>query len=167
MILVLATIALGVIPFSGIFLLAENGIRNGDRPGDARVTAEARLSGHPEERRPMLIAEIQNPSAGPAVTGLTARRAVAPEWLAPGDVTVPLRTIRRGLRPGAYDTIGVVPAFETARLAVPVDRAARRYRLTVAVGQRDARLRLHRIVVTAPPLPSAPAPRRLRSSGRG
>lgn len=154
---VFLTLGLAALAFAGLFLLVEIGIRNGDRPGDVRVSAEPWTSGQPDERRPVVIARIENPSAAPVVAGLSARRARIPAGLAPGGVTVPLRTTRRGLRAGDYDTVGVVPASGTARFTVPVERAARRYRLTAAVGQRDGRLRLHRIVVTAPLLPAAAA----------
>jgi hypothetical protein len=156
---VLITLGLGALAFAGLFLLAQIGIRDGDRPGDVRVSVEPWTSGQPDERRPVLIALIRNPSAAPVMAGLTARRAWIPAWLAPGGVTVPLRTARRGLLASSYDTVGIVPASGTARFAVPVERAARRYRLTAAVGQREWRLRLHRIVVAAPLLPAARAKR--------
>jgi hypothetical protein len=82
--------------------------------------------------------------------------------LADSTVSVPFRTTRRGLRADDHDTVGIVPEFGTARFAVPVESAASRYRLTVAVGQRDRRLRLHRIYVSVPLLP---APRSRKTAG--
>lgn len=143
-------LSLGALAFAGLFLLAETGIRNGDRPGDARVSVEPWTAGQPDERRPVLIAEIRNPSGTPLVAGLSARRARIPGPLAGSTVSVPFRTTRRGLRAGDYDTVGIVPESGTARFTVPVERAAKLYRLTVAVGQSDRRLRVHRIYVTAP-----------------
>ncbi|HVT69269.1 MAG TPA: hypothetical protein VHF26_16075 [Trebonia sp.] len=171
------TLGLGALAFAGVFLLAEIGIRDGDRPDDVRVSVEAWTAGQPDEQRPVLIAEIRNPSAAPVLAGLTARRSRTPGLLAASTVSVPLRTTRRGLRADDHDTVGIVPEFGTARFTVPVESAARRYRLTVAVGQRDRRLRLHRIYISAARIPrpmaktaivsgASPAAARLAKAGR-
>lgn len=149
----LLTLGLAAAVLGGLSLFAWIALRNGDRPGDAEVSVEVWTSGQPDERRPVLVAEIRNPSAGPVMTGLRARRAVIPAWLAPGGVRVPFRTARRSLRASGYETVGVVPASATARFTVPVRQAARRYRLIAAIGQADRRLLLHRVVVKSPVLP--------------
>lgn len=163
MIAIFLTLGLGALAFAGVFLLVEIGIRDGDRPDDVRVSAEPWTAGQPDEQRPVLIAEIRNPSGTPVLAGLTARRSRIPGLLADSTVGVPFRTTRRGLRADDCDTVGIVPEFGSARFTVPVERAARRYRLTVAVGQRDRRLRLHRIYVSVPLLP---APRSRRRASR-
>jgi len=157
---VFITLGLGTLAFAGLFLLAEVGTRNGDHPGDARITAEIWTSGQPDESRPVLVVEIRNPSSTPLLAGLSARRMSMPGWLAGASVAVPSRTSRRGLRADAYDTVGIVPASETARFTVSVARPGSRYRLTAAVGQRDGRLRVHRLPVDGTtrlrmPLPTA------------
>lgn len=129
---------------------AAAGFRDGDRPADATVTALLRGSGQPDEPRPVVIATIRNPSEKPVLAGLSVRRTLAPTWLHGKQVTVPLRTARRGLRPTRYATIGVVPARASARFPVPARQQARHYLLTAAVGQADGRLRLHRLHVTGP-----------------
>jgi len=133
---------------------AARGFRDGDRPADATASAVLRDSGQPDESRPVIVATVVNPSPSPALVGLSvrpARPAWPPSWLTglghPLTVTVPRRTARARFRPAAYDTVGVVPASATVRFPVPVGRAARRYLLTVAVGQPAGRLRLHRLRV--------------------
>ena len=58
---------------------------------------------------------------------------------------MPWVTGRAKFRPGRYETVGVAPAGGAAELAVPVTERARRYVLTVAVGQEAGRLRIHRL----------------------
>jgi hypothetical protein len=146
---VFISLGLGALALAGLFLLVEIGIRDGDRPGDSTVSAELWTSGRPDESRPLLVAAICNPSATPLLAGLSARRMLRPDWLALPTTTVPFRTTRRGLRADAYDVVGMVPAGGTARFTVPVARAGARYWLTAAVGQRDGRLRVHRLVIDA------------------
>jgi len=134
--------------FAALCCYAAAGVRGGDRPGDAKVSALLRASGQPDEPRPVVVATVRNPSDKPVLAGLSARRAVLPEWLRGGaSVTVPIRTTRRGLRPTAYETIGVVPARASARFPVPTRARARRYLVTAAIGQTGGRLRLHRLHV--------------------
>jgi hypothetical protein len=126
------------------------GLRNGDRPADATVTAMVRDAGQPEEPRPVILAAIGNPSATPVLAGLEARKARTPPRLSGTlNVTVPHRTARRKFRPGAYATVGIVPGKTTVRFAVPVRGPARRYLLTAAVGQAGGRLRLYHLHVAA------------------
>jgi hypothetical protein len=158
---VFITLGLGALMFAGLFLLAEIGIRDGDRPGDSAVSAELWTSGQPDESRPLLVAEISNPSETPLLAGLSARRMLLPDWLAVPSTTVPFRTARRGLRADAHDVVGVVPAGGTARFTVPVARAGARYWLTAAVGQRGGRLRVHRMAVDAKTRLRQPATRAL------
>lgn len=128
--------------------LAITGLRNGDRPLDAVVTAQLRQAGQPDETRPVVIAEVRNPSGSVLMVGLTARRSrVVLAWLGGGSVAVPRRTSRRALRAGRYETVGVVPARGSARFDVPVTAAGKRYLLTAAVGQQGGRLRVHRLAV--------------------
>jgi len=140
--------AIAFATFAALCCYAAAGLRGGDRAGDAKVSALLRASGQPDEPRPVVIAMVRNPSDKPVLAGLSARRAVLPEWLRGGaSVTVPIRTTRRSLRPTAYDTIGVVPARACARFPVPIRAQARRYLLTAAIGQAGGRLRLHRLHV--------------------
>ena len=138
--------------FAALGWRAAAGLRDGDRPGDAKVSALLRESGQPDESRPLVIATVRNPSDKPVLAGLSARRTVVPALLRCGpSVTVPTRTARRGLRPTAYATIGVVPPHASARFPVAIrGHLARRYLLTAAIGQAGGRLRLHRLHVAGP-----------------
>jgi hypothetical protein len=62
-------------------------------------------------------------------------------------VSVPRRTARRRFRAALFDTVGVVPAGADVQFSVPVPAEARGYVLTAVVGQRDRRLRVHRIAL--------------------
>jgi hypothetical protein len=122
------------------------GLRNGDRPGDALVTALLRSGAQPDEPRPLVVATVRNSSGTPVFAGLTARAALLPAGVATThDVSVPRRTLRGKFRPERYGCVGVVPAGGAAEFAVPVAARARRYVLTAAVGQEGGRLRVHRL----------------------
>ena len=72
--------------------------------------------------------------------------ATIPGWLAePVNVSVPRRAARRAFRPDGHSTVGVVAGDESADLAAPVQACARRYLLTILVGQSGGRLRVHRL----------------------
>ena len=132
---------------AGAAWLAAEGFRHGDQALDVTVAAELRAAGQPDERRPVVVAEIRNPSGTTVLAGLSARPARVPRWLLGGRVTVPRRTARRGLRAGRHATVGVVPADGTVRFRVPVEAPGRRYWLTVVAGQAAGRLRVHQIPV--------------------
>jgi hypothetical protein len=144
------------------------GLRNGDRPGDALVTALLTSGAQPDEARPLIIVTVRNPSGTPAFAALAARTALLPAGIAGAhDVGVPRRTLRGKFRPSQYATIGVAPAGGAAELTVPVPARARRYLLTAVVGQAGGRLRVHRLRLgpvarAAEPgrALSSPAPRR-------
>ena len=122
------------------------GIRNGDYPGDARVTALLATGTRPDEPRPLIVVTVRNPSGTPVIAALTARRALLPAlFTEPRGVSVPRWTGRGKFRAGRYETVGVAPAGGAAELAVPVAVRARRYVLTAAVGQEGGRLRVHRL----------------------
>lgn len=126
--------------------LAAAGFRNGDRPGDALVTAV------PATR----AVAVRNPSGTPVIVGLTARPARLPAWLAaPHDVSVPRRTLRGKFAPGRQDCVGVVPAGGAAEFSAPARSPTRRAVLTVAVGQEGGRLRVHRLRLGAAGFPAA------------
>jgi hypothetical protein len=145
------TLAIAFATFAALGWRAAAGLRDGDRPGDAKVSALLRESGQPDEPRPVVIVTVRNPSDKPVLAGLSARRTVVPALLRCGpSVTVPTRTARRSLRPTAYATIGVVPPHASARFPVAVRGQARRCLLTAAIGQADGRLRLHRLHVAGP-----------------
>jgi hypothetical protein len=132
--------------FAGLYYLGVAGSRAGDRAGDALVTVLFRVAAHPEGATPLAVATLRNPSGTPVLAALGARRDLTPAFLAePHDVSVPLRTLRRKFQPGRYECVGVVPAGGAAELAVPVPVPARRYVLTVTVGQEGGRLRVHRL----------------------
>lgn len=135
------------LALAGLGQLVRTGLRHGDRRLDARVSAALRDSGQPDEPRPVVIAAIENPSGAAVMVGLAARPSRVPVLISPGGVSVPGRTARRGLRAGAYETVGVVPAHGAVRFTVPVAAAGRRYRLVAAIGQSGGRLRLHRVPV--------------------
>ena len=132
--------------FAALFCCLAAGVRNGDRPGDALVTALLATGTQPDEARPVIIVTVRNPSGAPVVAGLSARAALLPAGLATShDVSVPRWTSRAKFRPGRYATVGVAPAGGAAEFAVPVPARSRRYALTVAVGQEAGRLRVHRL----------------------
>ncbi len=132
---------------AGMIWLALAGLRHGDRPLDAVVTAELRQAAQADESRPVIIAEVRNPSESAALVGLAARRTRIPGWLGGGTVGVPHRTARRALRADRYPVVGIVPASGSTRFAVPVTAMGERYRLTAAIGQAGGRLRVHRLRV--------------------
>jgi hypothetical protein len=144
------TYVFGIIAAAGVlavlFYCLAAGLRNGDRPGDALVTALLGTEAQPDEPRPLVIATVRNPSGTPVFAGLTARAALLPAGVAAThDVSVPRRTLRGKFSPERYATFGVVPAGGAAEFAVPVAARARRYVLTAAVGQEGGRLRVHRL----------------------
>lgn len=133
--------------------LAAAGLRAGDRPGDAAITAV--LEPGP---RPVIVATVRNPGDSPLVAGLTVRRQLVPGWLGSGlTVRVPRRTARRKFLASEQDTVGVVPAGGEAGFRVTPLRtrpgAGRRYRLTAVVGQAGGRLR----VIGVPVVSGGPA----------
>jgi hypothetical protein len=145
------SISIALATLAALCCCAATGLRHGDRPADAKVTALLGDSGQPDEPRPVVIATVRNRSDKPVLAGLSARRALMPEWLRCGpSITVPIRTTRRKLRPTAYATVGVVPGRSCARFSVPVSGQSRRYLLTAAIGQTGGRLRLHRLHVAGP-----------------
>jgi len=118
------------------------GLRNGDQPGDARVSAWL-------ARGPVVMVRVHNTGDVPLIAGCTARRRRLPGWAgAGGTVRVPRRTARRRFRAPRHEVVGVVPAGAQARFAVPGGAAARRYLLTVVIGQAGGRLRVFRLPVT-------------------
>jgi hypothetical protein len=146
MIGVLIALAIGAGVLAGLLWFAAEGIRNGDRPDDARVRAVLRRSGQPGEERPVAVVTVRNGGAAPVLVAVAVRRALLPGWLAgPASVSVPRRSARRAFRPGGYPTVGVVAGGECADLTAPARACARRYLLTILVGQAGGRLRVHRL----------------------
>jgi hypothetical protein len=141
------SMAVGAVVLALLCWYAVAGFRAGDRSGDARVTAVLREAGQPDERRPVVVVTVRNPSGTPVLAGLSVRRACVPQWLGGLTVTVPRRTSRRAYRPTAFPTIGIVPGGTAVRFMVPVHKAARAYQLTAAVGQAGGRLRVYRLHV--------------------
>lgn len=132
--------------------LVRTGIRNGDRPGDARVRAALHGSGQPDEERPVAVVAVRNPGAAPVLAAVGVRRALFPGWLTGTvSVVVPRRTTRRAFRPDGYPTVGVVDGGAAEELIAPVLPVARHYLVTVLVGQRDGRLRVYRLRLAAAP----------------
>jgi hypothetical protein len=145
-------LTVGLLAFivAGTAWAAVLGFRSGDRALDVTVSAGLGDPGQPDEPRPVVIADIANPSGDAVVVGLAARAARAPFLLArlqPKRVTVPWLTRRRALRAGRFETVGVVAAGSAERLAAPVAATARAYWLTVAAGQSGGRLRVCRVLV--------------------
>ena len=136
----------GACVFAALYYCAVAGVRNGDRPGDAKITALLTTGTQPDEARPVIVVHVRNPSGTPVLVALSARRSLLPAPLTePRGVSVPRLTGRGKFRPGRYETVGVAPAGGAAELAVPVTVRARRYVLTAAVGQEGGRLRVHRL----------------------
>jgi hypothetical protein len=159
-----AGIAVGVAALAVLCWCAAAGLRNGDQETDAKVSAVLRNAGQPDEPRPVVLATISNPCGTPVLAGLSARRA---RWPGGGQcVTVPRVTRRRKFRPGAYATVGVVPAGSTVRFAVPVAAPARRYRLTAVTGQAGGRLRVYRLPLARAHVPAARSDRSVRDNLR-
>jgi hypothetical protein len=106
-----AGLAGGIVVLALLFACAAKGVRDGDRPADATVSAVLRHASQPDERRPVIVATVVNPSGRPVLAGLSARPSGLPAWLA---VVGPGRLRLHRLRvPGA-------PA--TARAELPVRR---------------------------------------------
>jgi len=83
-----------------------------------------------------------------AMSASAATTAPAPGSVSvPMGVSVPRRTARRRFHATLFDTVGVVPAGVDVQFSVPVPEDARGYVLTAVVGQRDRRLRVHRIAL--------------------
>ena len=136
--------------FALLCYLVADGMRSGDRPGDAKVTAVTtgtQPGAVPSDgATPVIVVTVRNPSGTPVLVALSARRARLPAALTePRAVSVPRLTGRGKFRPGRYETVGVAPAGGAAELAVPVTERARRYVLTAAIGQEGGRLRVHRL----------------------
>ncbi len=137
--------------FALLCYLVADGMRNGDRPGDAKVTAVVTTGTQPgavpsDGTVPVIAVTVRNPSGTPVLVALSARRARLPAALTePRAVSVPRLTGRGRFRPGKYETVGVAPAGGAAELTVPVTERARRYVLTAAIGQEGGRLRVHRL----------------------
>jgi hypothetical protein len=141
------TLGVLALTLAGMTWLALTGFRHGDRLLDAVVTAELQQAAQPDESRPVVVAEVRNPSESAVLVGLAARRSRAPGWLGGGSVAVPRWTVRRALRAGRYPVVGIVPGSGSTRFTIPVTVAGERYRLTAAVGQAGGRLRVHRLTV--------------------
>jgi hypothetical protein len=141
----------GVVVFAALVVYGNDGVRNGDLPGDAWVSARVSGAGQPDEPRPVVVATVRNPSAAPVLAGLSVRRKRLPDLFTGGmTVTVPRRTARRKFRAGSHATVGVIPAGASVQFAVPVRASARRYLMTAVVGQAGGRLRVYRLSVAGP-----------------
>jgi hypothetical protein len=137
-------ISLEICPLALLGWCGMSGMRNGDRPGDTQVSALVATDAG--GGNPMIIARVHNPSRAPALTALRVRRGFVPgELIGKFTVRVPRWTKGRRFRPGAYETVGVVPAGAATDFPVPAPERAHRYVLTVAVGQQDGRLRVYRL----------------------
>jgi hypothetical protein len=150
------TIIIAVAVLIGGHWWVMSGFRNGDRAGDARVTALLRTAALPGETapsgegRPEVAACVRNPSDTPLLAALQVRRTLLPSLLAdPHTIVVPRWTARRRFQAGEYGTVGVVPDGGTAKLVMRVPVSARHYLVTVVVGQGGGRLRVHRLRVGA------------------
>jgi hypothetical protein len=150
MISLLLVLAVAALVFSALGWCAAAGFRNGDRPDDALVGAGLRSSGQPGEERPVAIVAVRNPGGAAVLAAVAVRRGVLPGWLAGAvSIAVPRRTARRAYRAVGFATVAVVAGGQCAELAAPVAAVARRYLVTVLVGQAGGRLRVHRLRVEA------------------
>lgn len=150
MVSLLLVLSAALVVSASVAWYAKEGFRNGDRPDDALVRAALRPSGQPGEPRPVAVVTVRNLEGAPVLAALGVRRAVLPGWLA-GTLTVGVarRTARRSFLADGFPAVGVVPGGSWAELAAPVPAAARGYLLTVVVGQRNGRLRVHRLRLDA------------------
>jgi hypothetical protein len=143
-------LGIGAIAFAGLGWFALEGFRNGDRPEDAQVLAALRSNGQPGEERPVAVVALGNPDGTPVLAAVGVRRARLPGWLAGAISTaVPRRTARRAYRPDGFPTVSVVSGGQYAELSAPVPAVARRYLVTVLIGQAEGRLRVHRLRIEA------------------
>jgi hypothetical protein len=62
----------GAVVLAALVTCGINGVRYGDLPPDARVSAWVSGVGQPDEPRPVLAATVRNPSAAPVLA--SARR---------------------------------------------------------------------------------------------
>ena len=132
---------------AAVYRLAAAGFRNGDRPGDALVSAVSAATGPAATGPAATGAVVRNPSGTPVLVGLTAGPARWPARLAsPHAVSVPRWTLRGKFDPARYECVAVVPAGGAAEFAVPPCAAV----LVVAVGQEGGRLRVHRLRLPPP-----------------
>ena len=139
-------LAVGAVAFAGVCWFARAGFRNGDRPLDAPVQAALRSSGQADEERPVAVVAVRNPARAPLLVAVAVRPARLPARLAGAvSIAVPRRTTRRRYQPGGFPTVAVVDGGQRAELQAPVPAAARRYLVTVLIGQAGARLRVHRL----------------------
>lgn len=143
--MVLILMVIVVVTLALVCGLAVAGFRNGDKPGDAAVSAELATARQPDGARPVIRATVANRSAVPVMVGLRARRCLTAGALT---ARVAWRTRARRYRAGEQDTVGVVGGWESAIFVVPVRAAGRRYRLTAVVGQTGRRLRVLTLPVT-------------------
>jgi hypothetical protein len=150
MVSLLIALAVGAAALAAVCWYVREGFRNGDRPDDAPVRAWLRSSGQPGEERPVAIVAVRNPGGVPVLAAVAVRRGVLPGWLAGAvNSAVPRRTARRAYRAVGFPTVAVVAGGQCAELAAPVPVVARRYLVTVLVGQAGGRLRVHRLRIEA------------------
>lgn len=141
-------LAAGPVLAAAGFGLLHSGLRAGDRPGDVTVTAELGLSAQPDGCRPVVVATVRNPGAGPVLLGLSVQATRVPSWLGSGlHVCVPRRPARQQLRPVRQAVVGVAGPGTAERWLVPVPGRGRRYRLLALAGQQDRRLRVIQLPV--------------------
>jgi hypothetical protein len=144
---------LGTLPFiaAGALLLCQAGIRAGDRPGDATVSAGVGIAEQPDGRYRVVIVTVRNPGDVPVMVGLSVRRSGLLARLGGGaTVTVPRRTMRARLLASQQSVVGVAGPSETAAWAVPVPPAARGRPQLVAVLGQPGRLRVVRLPADQP-----------------
>jgi hypothetical protein len=132
-------LGIAILVFGMLAAIAVIGFHDGDRPGDAIVTAALTSARQPDETRPVIVAAVRNTSAVPVLVGLRVRRT-----LTTGTISshVPWRTSRRRYRADDQDTVGVVPPGAPGIFRVPVRARGRCYRLVAVIGQDGRRLRV-------------------------
>ena len=150
MVSLLIALAVGAAALTALCWYVREGFRNGDRPDDAPVRAALRSSGQPGEQRPIAVVAVRNRGRVPVLAAVAVRPALLPGRLAGAVASgVARRTARRAYRADGFGTVAVVAAGQHAELSAPVPAAARRYLVTVLVGQAGGRLRVHRLRIEA------------------
>lgn len=139
MVSLLIALAVGAAALTALCWYVREGFRNGDRPDDAPVRAALRSSGQPGEQRPIAVVAVRNRGRVPVLAAVAVRPALLPGRLAGAVASgVARRTARRAYWADGFGTVAVVAAGQHAELSAPVPAAARRYLVTVLVGQRPA-----------------------------
>lgn len=143
LITMLPVIGLAGLLVLSAFLLVRAGIRAGDRPDDAAVTAEPATMTMLDGDIPVVVATVHNRASVPILVGLSLRRRHLPDWLAGASaVRTPRWTSRQRFRPARHTVLGVVEAGERGQWPLPLVNGERGVNVVAVIGQGRRRLRM-------------------------